>query len=105
MVLFDKKILGICGTKSGRTFDKIKELNLTLEQPDYISVPAIKELPLTLECRVIYKQVQDPRQITEETKTYFIPRMLIAHFTAQTKIFIRRITEKLSVRISSNNIA
>jgi flavin reductase (DIM6/NTAB) family NADH-FMN oxidoreductase RutF len=48
--------LGICGTKSGRSIDKIKELNLTLETPNNVSVPAIKELPLTLKCRVIYKQ-------------------------------------------------
>lgn len=84
---FDKKILGICGTKSGHTFDKIKELNLTLEQPDYISVPAIKELPLTLECRVIYKQVQDPRQITEENKNTFYPQDVDSAFHGANKDF------------------
>ena len=45
---YDKKILGVCGSKSGRNIDKIKELGLTLEKPNIISVPAIKELPLTL---------------------------------------------------------
>lgn len=55
----DTKILGYCGTKSGRNVDKIKEGNLTLEESDVISVPGIKELPLTLECKVIYKQKQD----------------------------------------------
>lgn len=34
-------------------------MNLTLEESEIISVPGIKELPLTLECRVIYKQVQE----------------------------------------------
>ena len=53
-----KKILGYCGTKSGREVDKIKELGLTLEEPLTISVPGIRELPLTLECRVVYKQDQ-----------------------------------------------
>ena len=53
---FDKNILSICGTKSGRSFDKIKELSLTLADGDKISVPAIKELPLTLECKVLYVQ-------------------------------------------------
>ncbi len=59
----DKSILSLCGTKSGRDLDKIKELGLTLETPEAISVPAIKELPLTLECKVIYKQDQDPKAI------------------------------------------
>lgn len=59
----DKKILTYCGTKSGRDTDKIKDLNLTLEEPTTISVPGIKELPLTLECKVIYKQAQDPAAI------------------------------------------
>lgn len=71
---FDKKILGVCGTKSGRNIDKISELNLTLEESNNISVPGIKELPLTLECRVIYKQEQDKNAITEENKKDFYPQ-------------------------------
>lgn len=71
---FNKKILGICGTKSGHLVDKIKELNLTLESPKRISVPAIKELPLTLECKVIYKQKQDKNQILEEDRTRYYPQ-------------------------------
>lgn len=54
----NKDILSICGTKSGRDMDKIAQLGLTLEDPETISVPGIKELPLTLECKVIYKQDQ-----------------------------------------------
>lgn len=53
-----KKILGYCGTKSGREVDKIQEMGLTLEDPLEISVPGIRELPLTLECKVVYKQDQ-----------------------------------------------
>ena len=53
-----KSILGFCGTKSGREVDKGAELGLTLEEPMNISVPGIRELPLTLECKVIYKQDQ-----------------------------------------------
>ena len=55
----DKKILGICGTKSGRDMDKFQELGLTQVEGKTVSVPAIKELPLTLECKVIYQQDQD----------------------------------------------
>lgn len=56
---FDKKILGYCGRVSGRDADKIADLGLTLEEGRSVSVPGIKELPLTLECRVIYKQEQN----------------------------------------------
>ena len=60
---YDKNILGFCGTKSGRDVDIIKELDLTLEAGETVSVPAIKELPLTLECKVIYKQEQEKEAI------------------------------------------
>ena len=64
---FDKKILSVCGTRSGRDLDKVKELGLTLEEPLTGSVPAIRQLPLTLECKVIYKQDQDPQAIDPES--------------------------------------
>ena len=60
---FDKNILAVCGTKSGRDMDKIQALGLTLEDGQTVDVPAIKELPLTLECKVIYKQEQDSKAI------------------------------------------
>lgn len=69
----DGKILGYCGSRSGRDTDKIKDMNLTLEQPSTISVPGIKELPLTLECKVIYKQEQDLSQIPEDILQRFYP--------------------------------
>ncbi|SHJ19215.1 flavin reductase family protein [Parasporobacterium paucivorans] len=71
---YDKKILGFCGSNSGRNVDKIKELNLTLENPEAISVPAIKELPLTLECKVIYKQKQDENEIPDVIKEKNYPQ-------------------------------
>lgn len=69
----DGKILGYCGTKSGRDTDKIADLGLTLEEPEVISVPGIQELPLTLECRVIYKQKQDLSAIPENILTRYYP--------------------------------
>lgn len=68
---FDNKILGICGTKSGRDTDKVEAAGLTLVEPDIVSVPAIKELPLTLECRVVYKQEQDRNAIPEEFLKFY----------------------------------
>ena len=71
--LFDGKILGFCGSKSGRDTDKIAEMNLTLEEPISISVPGIKELPLTLECKVIYKQKQDLSALPEDILRRYYP--------------------------------
>jgi flavin reductase (DIM6/NTAB) family NADH-FMN oxidoreductase RutF len=70
----DKAILSLCGTRSGRDVDKIAELGLTLEEPEAISVPAIRELPLTLECRVIYRQDQEPTAVNEENTARYYPR-------------------------------
>ena len=53
---FDKKITAVCGSKSGRDMDKIADLGLTLEEPEEVGAPGIRELPLTLECRVVFKQ-------------------------------------------------
>lgn len=69
----DSIILSYCGTKSGRTTDKIKDLNLTLEDPAVISVPGIRELPLTLECKVIYRQKQDLNAVPAELLERFYP--------------------------------
>lgn len=68
-----KEILGVCGTRSGRDMDKIAQLGLHLEEPEHISVPGIRELPLTLECKVIYRQDQDPAAITPENIRRFYP--------------------------------
>ena len=68
-----KEILGVCGTRSGRDMDKIAQLGLHLEEPEHISVPGIRELPLTLECKVIYRQDQDLAAITPENIRRFYP--------------------------------
>ena len=69
----DRSVLGFCGTKSGRDVDKIRELGLTLEEPNVISVPGIKELPLTLECKVLYKQKQDLAAIPADILAKYYP--------------------------------
>lgn len=71
------EIIKYCGTKSGKDTDKIKDLNLTLVESEHISAPAIKELPLTLECKVLYKQLQDkeaiPKAICEQAYPDDVP--------------------------------
>lgn len=63
---YNKKNIGVCGSKSGRSIDKAVELGLNLVDSEIVSVPGIAELPLTLECRVIYRQLQDKNAIPEE---------------------------------------
>ena len=69
-----KQALAFCGRNSGRDVDKFKELDLHLEAPDVISVPGIKEFPITLECRVVYKQDQDLNALDEDKRLrYYAP--------------------------------
>lgn len=42
-----------CGTKSGKEVDKFIEAKLTKEECKYVKAPAIKECPISLECKVI----------------------------------------------------
>lgn len=70
---FDSKIISFCGTKSGRTVDKVKELGLELEEPEAISVPGIRQLPLTLECKVIYTQKQEAGAIPDALLEKYYP--------------------------------
>ena len=67
------KILGFCGTKSGRDVDKITEMGLTLVESGNVSVPGIKELPLTLECKKLYKLKQDTAGIPQDIQARYYP--------------------------------
>lgn len=40
------------GVKSGKDFDKFKELNLTKEKAAQVKCPLIKECPISIECKV-----------------------------------------------------
>ncbi len=71
---FDRKILAVCGGKSGRDTDKVREAGLTLVEPSAITVPAVKEFPLTLECRVMYRQKQDLSALSGEINAALYPR-------------------------------
>ena len=80
---FDKETFMTCGRKSGRDMDKIRECGLTPVPPEEISVPGIKEFPLTLECRIIYREKQDASRLPEEIREKFYsaePSEHIAYF-------------------------
>lgn len=67
----DKEIIRVCGTQSGRDVDKVQKLKLTLVPGETVSVPGIKEMPLTLECKVIYKQDQELSFLKEADRDRF----------------------------------
>lgn len=76
---FDRRILAVAGTKSGRDMDKIGALGLHLVPAEKISVPAIREFPLTLECVVIYRQLQDASAIPEDIRNKYHPQDVDSH--------------------------
>ena len=47
--------LSLCGTKSGRDTDKIKECSFTLETGIHVNAPFISESILHYECRILQK--------------------------------------------------
>lgn len=66
-------IMRVAGTQSGRDIDKIDTLGLTLADGRCVQAPAILEAPLTLECKVVYKQLLDMQAIPDEIKQAFYP--------------------------------
>ncbi len=70
----DPKILGFCGTKSGRDVDKFGALGLTPEAPVAIRSPGIRQLPLTLECKVLYTQGQELSAIPDDILEQYYPQ-------------------------------
>ncbi len=67
----NRKAFEICGMKSGRDMDKFAEAGLTAVPGEVISVPAIREFPLTLECRVMYRQEQVAADLPEDIRAQF----------------------------------
>lgn len=69
----DREILRVCGTRSGRDMDKFATLGLTREGPLKITVPGIRQLPLTLECRVLYRQDQTASALPADLVVRYYP--------------------------------
>ncbi|MDD3417617.1 MAG: flavin reductase [Lachnospiraceae bacterium] len=67
-------IAKVCGTQSGRNVDKEVEAHLTLEVPEVIDVPGIKEYPLTLECKILYSQKQELEKIPADIREQMYPQ-------------------------------
>lgn len=76
-----QKILAFCGTKSGRDFDKVKACQLTAVDLPQVNVPGFKELPLTLVCKIIYQQDQQPQNYPADIKQRFYVQPQIDYHT------------------------
>lgn len=68
---YDPKIMGYCGSRTGENIDKLRDLGLTTVEGDEVKAPGIKELPLTLECKVVYKQLQDRYAIVDKFQEFY----------------------------------
>ena len=71
---FDRKVLGRAGSVTGRDVDKISELGLHTVKSQVVSVPAIAEAAVTLECRVVYRQPQDRNALPADFIDRFYPQ-------------------------------
>ena len=86
----DKEIIRFCGTKSGRDVDKFQALGLETEDPEVISVPGIRQLPLTLECKVVYAQQQYPEHMMDaELPTHYPENSQTIHADYHTAYYGR----------------
>ena len=70
----DSKILGFCGTKSGRDTDKIAEMGLELVESDIVGAPGFRQLPLTLECKVLCRHMQNIPMLPEGILNRYYPK-------------------------------
>ncbi len=71
---FDRKVLGRAGSVTGRDVDKISELGLHTVKSQVVSVPAIAEAAVTLECCVVYRQPQDRNALPADFIDRFYPQ-------------------------------
>ncbi len=81
----DRRIMGICGSKSGRDMDKIAEAGLTLVEAERISVPAIREFPLTLECRIICAEKQNFALLPPAMQNRYYPQHVDGSFVGSNR--------------------
>ena len=73
LIVLSKQIFKVAGSQSGRDIDKVKELGLTLVEPEVVAAPALAECPITLECKVMYKQLLDESAIPADVVKAFYP--------------------------------
>ena len=71
----DPLIQRVCGSLSGRDIDKEKEAGLILEEPELIKTPGVRQYPLTLECRLLYRQKEVLADIPAPIRSRYYPEV------------------------------
>ena len=61
--------LNVCGTKSGRDMEKLKELGLTAKKGHAVDAPYIAECPVHYECEVAFKTQVEQGELKEELES------------------------------------
>jgi flavin reductase (DIM6/NTAB) family NADH-FMN oxidoreductase RutF len=86
-----KEELGMCGTKSGRDMDKIKECGLTLKDGETVDTPVIDECDLHVECKIVFKQPMDEKFVDVEVrnKAYGQGNYHVLYYGEIEKIYIK----------------
>ena len=69
-----RRELTLCGTKSGREIDKIKECNFIVETAGSCGAPYIGQAELVLVCRKRFVQPMDPDRLPEDVKERWYPQ-------------------------------
>ena len=67
-----RKALQLCGSKSGREVDKVKECGFTVQAAE-CGAPYFQEAELVLVCRKRFAQPMDPDCMPQEIKTKWYP--------------------------------
>lgn len=68
-----RKALSLCGSKSGREIDKVKECGFTVKTAA-CGAPYFEEAELVLVCRKRFAQEMDPNNIPQEIKEKWYPQ-------------------------------
>ena len=68
-----RKALSLCGSKSGREIDKVKECGFTVKTAA-CGAPYFEEAQLVLVCRKRFAQAMDPNNIPQEIKEKWYPQ-------------------------------
>lgn len=63
-----KEALGICGSKSGRQIDKLKEANINTLASKILNTPVLDMKGQHYECRIVYKQEMTSSNLDTELK-------------------------------------
>ena len=69
----DPLIAKVCGVQSGFDVDKVTAAKLDLVEPSVNHTPAIRQYPLTIECRILYAQDQEVDKIPASIADHMYP--------------------------------